>query len=53
MQPGYAENETRSEEKCPTCGKPLAEWKEHAYVQGGVSYCCRGCAEGTGCTCLD
>jgi len=43
----------RSEEKCPTCGKPLDERKEHAYVQEGVLYCCRGCAERSGCTCID
>jgi len=43
----------RSEEKCPACGKMLAEWPEQGYVQAGVRYCCRGCAEGTGCTCPD
>jgi hypothetical protein len=41
----------RSEEKCPNCGKTLTAWPEQSYVQDGVSYCCRGCAEGTGCTC--
>lgn len=27
------------------------EWPGEGYTHGGQSYCCQGCAEGTGCTC--
>lgn len=39
---------------CPACGMPRDEWQEnkgHGYRHGPETYCCRGCAEGTGCTC--
>ena len=39
---------------CPACKMPKSTWKERqgqGYIKDGHTYCCRGCAEGTGCTC--
>ncbi len=30
---------------------PKNEWPGEGYTHEGQSYCCQGCAEGTGCTC--
>ncbi len=38
---------------CPTCGMSLTDKKTEGYVLGNETYCCAGCAEGTGCTCRD
>lgn len=41
---------------CPGCGLPERLWKEDGgrghVTADGDSYCCRGCAEQTGCTCV-
>jgi hypothetical protein len=42
------------EQTCPKCGMPRAQWRENlgqGYQGGGETYCCRGCADDTGCTC--
>ena len=41
------------EPRCPNCNIPKAEWWNNGqgFNRGGVLYCCRGCAERTGCTC--
>ena len=44
---------TRSEQKCPGCGRALPEWPEEGFLQAGVRYCCQGCAEGAECTCAE
>jgi hypothetical protein len=36
---------------CPGCAKIKNEWPGEGYSQEGESYCCQGCAEGTGCIC--
>jgi hypothetical protein len=36
---------------CPGCGMVKNEWPGEGYTHEGQSYCCQGCAEGTGCTC--
>jgi len=39
---------------CPNCGMSKSMWTENkgqGYTKDGETYCCRGCAEGTGCTC--
>jgi hypothetical protein len=40
---------------CPGCGRPEALWRENggSGYEGadGGTYCCRGCADETGCTC--
>ena len=41
---------------CPGCGMEQKDWNENqgqGHQQGQELYCCRGCAEGTGCTCGD
>ena len=43
-----------AEQTCPKCGMAKRDWTENGgqgYTSGGQTYCCRGCAEGTGCTC--
>jgi hypothetical protein len=36
---------------CPGCGMIKNEWPGEGYSHEGQSYCCQGCAEGTGCVC--
>jgi hypothetical protein len=36
---------------CPGCGMIKNEWPGEGYTHEGQTYCCQGCAEGTGCTC--
>ena len=36
---------------CPGCGMPKNEWPGEGYTHEGETFCCQGCAEGTGCTC--
>jgi hypothetical protein len=39
---------------CPRCGMTDDKWKENdgrGVNQNGQTYCCKGCAMGTGCTC--
>lgn len=43
-------------DKCPNCHMPRHEWPDESdggYAFDGNTYCCRGCAEGPGCTCLE
>jgi hypothetical protein len=40
--------------KCPVCGMLKEEWKGNGgegVVKNGRSFCCQGCADGSGCTC--
>jgi hypothetical protein len=43
---------SREAQACPACGMARASWPEAGYVLEGVEYCCKGCAEGAGCTCF-
>ncbi len=39
---------------CPNCGMQQDKsWEDggKGYMDDGDNYCCRGCAEDTGCTC--
>jgi hypothetical protein len=36
---------------CPECGMSLMKAPQGGFVKYGDTYCCRGCADGTGCTC--
>ncbi|MDQ6632365.1 MAG: hypothetical protein M3Y82_11535 [Verrucomicrobiota bacterium] len=36
---------------CPHCGMSLADQASEGFILNGETYCCAGCAEGTGCTC--
>src|SRR4029077_2545107 len=38
---------------CPGCGMIKNEWPGEGYTHEGETYCCQGCAEGTGCTCKE
>ncbi len=45
-----------AEETCPKCKMPKKDWKAFAgngytYPKDGQKYCCRGCTDGSGCTC--
>ena len=43
-----------TEETCPNCGMPKVEWMGNngeGFKMGEKTYCCQGCAIGTGCTC--
>ena len=37
---------------CPGCGMVKNHWPGEGYTHDGETYCCQGCAEGTGCMCL-
>jgi hypothetical protein len=37
---------------CPGCKMVKNEWPGEGYTHDGETYCCQGCAEGTGCLCL-
>jgi hypothetical protein len=37
---------------CPGCGMIKNEWPGEGYTHGGETFCCQGCAENTGCTCV-
>jgi len=47
-------SENAMTDSCPECGMEKAEWPHPTGVrQAGEMYCCKGCADGTGCTCGD
>jgi hypothetical protein len=37
---------------CPGCRMIKNTWPGEGYTHEGETYCCQGCAEGTGCTCV-
>ncbi len=37
---------------CPGCGMLKNDWPGEGYTHENQTYCCQGCAEGTGCTCV-
>jgi hypothetical protein len=37
---------------CPGCRMVKNEWPGEGYTHEGETYCCQGCAEGTGCMCV-
>ena len=37
--------------RCPECGMDLRKAPQGGFAKYGDTYCCRGCADGTGCTC--
>lgn len=45
-----------AEPRCTACGMPRRAWRGgsgQGYPLDGDTFCCQGCAEGTGCTCGD
>ena len=49
------EQETNTDEQtCANCGMSKNEWMGNngeGFQMGEKTYCCQGCAIGTGCTC--
>ena len=42
------------QQTCSNCGMPKAEWRGNngqGFQMADKTYCCQGCATGTGCTC--
>ena len=37
---------------CPGCRMTKNDWPGEGYTRDGQTYCCQGCAEGTGCMCV-
>ena len=37
---------------CPGCRMIKNDWPGEGYTHDGETYCCQGCAEGTGCMCV-
>jgi len=49
---GRQDPNTVTEQTCANCGMKQDEWKTpQGYNQDGETFCCEGCATGTGCTC--
>jgi hypothetical protein len=45
---------TTAQDKCANCGMPKDEWRGNSgqgFAMNDQTYCCQGCAIGTGCTC--
>ena len=45
---------TTGTQTCPGCGMEQADWRGNngaGFKMGEKTYCCQGCATGTGCTC--
>lgn len=49
----YKEGASTPELLCPECDMPQSEWQfnGNGFERYGQTFCCQGCAEGTGCTC--
>ena len=49
---GQMQNQAQA---CANCGMPKDEWRGNngqGFQMADKTYCCQGCAEGTGCTCV-
>jgi len=46
-----ANTKTRVNLACPECRMDLRKAPQGGFAKYGETYCCRGCADGTGCTC--
>lgn len=45
---------TETAVKCPNCGMARTDWPDsEGFSEDGKTYCCEGCAHGTGCTCVE
>jgi hypothetical protein len=43
-----------NDQTCANCGMPQSDWQGNGgkgFTMGDKTYCCQGCATGTGCTC--
>jgi hypothetical protein len=49
---GSSPPDTVTEQTCANCGMKQDEWRTpQGYKMDGETFCCEGCATGTGCTC--
>ena len=46
-----ANTKARVSVACPECGMDLRKAPQGGFAKYGETYCCGGCADGTGCTC--
>ncbi|HLH54785.1 MAG TPA: hypothetical protein VKY92_14325 [Verrucomicrobiae bacterium] len=53
MKMDTVENATPPLPACPGCGMVKNSWPGEGYTHENQTYCCQGCAEGTGCTCKE
>ena len=44
---------TQTDVTCPGCAMDLSERGATGFVKENETYCCEGCAEGTGCSCQE
>jgi hypothetical protein len=52
MDPVITRNtKTRVNLACPVCGMDLKKAPNGGFAKYGETYCCQGCADGSGCTC--
>jgi hypothetical protein len=52
MDSGLRQNtKARVNVACPNCGMNLQKAPNAGFAKYGDTYCCQGCADGTGCTC--
>ena len=46
------QTQTATEQTCANCGMQQDEWRTpQGFKQDAETFCCEGCASGTGCTC--
>ena len=51
-KPLQKKTSTSAGPSCPGCGMLKNAWPGEGYTHENQTYCCQGCAEGTGCTCI-
>jgi len=52
MDPVIRKNtKTRVNVACPVCGMDLKKAPNGGFAKYGETYCCQGCADGSGCSC--
>lgn len=37
---------------CAGCDRPKSQWSEQGHIKEGQVFCCKGCADNVGCTCI-
>ena len=54
MNAGSTTTTTATANQCANCGMQKEDWRGNngqGFQMGDKTYCCQGCATGTGCTC--
>jgi len=52
-QPSNDIHESTPLPACPGCRMLKNDWPGEGYTHENETYCCQGCAEGTGCACIN